>query len=754
MGRFWIKVGTVGLLAGPIWPSRAEFVLVSGGVARATLVMPDAPTAAEALAAERLQYYVGKMTGVTLPLVKESAAGEGAGFFIGNTRAGAALRQALQARRPPAEASLLSVQRDRVGLVGIDDPGVVHGAYFLLESLGCRWYFPAEWGTVIPRREEVSLPQGETYRAPDFAIRAGLPGFNLRLDDDPAWTPNEWGRGNHLGGWTWWGAGHSYQYLVDFNEFEAHPDWFAYYDGARHPTQLCTTNPEVRQRALNTVLNVLKAPDAPRLICVSPCDGQGFCECDNCQKLIPTRPDGTKEVGQSIDRIVEFANFIADHIRDEYPDHYVTYYCDYHSVGAPTLVTPAPNTVFWIVQWAQDQFHGVSPETKMGQSLERWKAFGNPLFLYTYYGSYGSFTFWPQVHAIRNDIPYYKKQGVLGLYSETHAHWGTQHLNFLVFPRLLWDTATDVDAFIDDFCEKFYGPAARVMRQYYDLLEQTARYGPPQYHLHSDIVATFSPAVLGRLRELIGQAQQALEGAEPIYRQRMQFVADGFRLADLYLSANHLKQDYGRTKDPALRAKMIEMLREALALVTAPQYVNRLTENWLSEETLKRDLESLERGTSFGVGKFSYADYLVRGGRTALDTVRKSGFVDGTWGLDMDAGGEGELLYRFQAQGGVFASASLTSLVFGSNLIGIRVEVGPGPDGPWQVAAAHENPTLDHPSGVATPVDLTRFIQGQKEFYLRLVALNRGGGYVCGLCNIGMEGEVVGADRDPPHPKP
>lgn len=743
MGKFWTGIGTVGLLAGPILAGRAEFVLVSSGVAKATLVTPDASTEAEALAAERLQYYLGQMTGVTLPLLRESAAPEGACLFIGGTQAGAAVRQQMQAKWPPAEASLVSVQPDRAFLVGVDDPGVVHGAYFLLESLGCRWYFPAEWGTIIPKQGKVSLPEGETYRAPDFTIRAGLPGFSLRRDNDPAWTPHEWGRGNHLGGWQWWGAGHSYQYLLNFDEFKVHPDWFAYYNGGRHPTQLCTTNPEVRERALQTVLNVLKSPNAPRLICVSPCDNNDFCQCDNCQKLIPSHPDGTKDLGNSIDRIVEFANFIADHIRDAYPDHYVTYYCDYHSVGTPTLVVPASNTVFWIVQWAQDQFHGVSPDTRMGQSLERWKQFGNPILLYTYYGSYGSFTFWPQVHAIRNDIPYYKKQGALGLYSETHAHWGTQHLNFLVFPRLLWDVNTDVDAFIDDFCEKFYGPAAKVMGKYYDLLEQTGRYGPPQYHLHSDIVAAFSPTVLGQLRDLIGQAQEALAGAEPVYRQRMQFVADGFRLADLYLSAHHLKQDYGRTKDPALRAKMIEIVREALALVTAPQYVNRLTENWLSEETLKRDLESLEKSTSFGVGKFLYADYLVRGGRTALDTVRKSGFVDGTWGLDLNAGGRGELLYLFRAEGGVFGSANLTTLTFGSNLVGIRVEVGPGPDGPWRVAAAHENPTVEKPSGLAMPVDLTPFVQGQKEFYLRLVALNRGGGYVCGLCNLGVEGEVV-----------
>ena len=725
--------------------ARADLTLVKAGQACAAIVTPDSPSQAEHLAAERLQFYVEKMSGAKLPVVREADAAGGTNVFVGATKAGSGVSQKLQAKRPPEEASLVSVTQDGAYIIGADEAGILHATYFLLEDLGCRWYFPADWGTVIPKLVDITLPDGEQYRAPDFAIRTGLPITGLAADPDPSWTRNEWGRGNHLGGWLWWGSGHSYQYLVSPDNFKEHPEWFPWRNGARHTRQLCTTHPEVRQAALQTVLNQIGA-DQPRLICVSPNDGTDFCECDNCRKLIPTKADGTKDLDNSIDRIVEFANFIADNIREQYPRHYVTYMCDYHSVGTPTLVTPAKNTVFWIVQWGQDHFHGVTPETKMGQSLERWSKFGNPIFLYTYYGSYGSFTFWPQVHAIRNDIPYYKSKGAIGMYSQTEAHWGTQHLNFIVYPRLLWDTKTDVDALIDDFCNRFYGPAAEPMRKYYTLLEDTGRYGPGQSQLHSGIIAIFNPTVLSQLRELIEQAKQLVADAELVYRQRMQFVADGFRMADEYISANYLMNEYGRTKDPAIRQKMISMYKEVLGILTAPQYKGRMSPNWWSADIfLKKELGKLEQGTSYGVGKFSYKDdyRYPHGGWTALDTVRLCGFISGEFGLYMNAGGTGELVYDFGAEDGSFAKVAVHHVKFGSNMVGIRVEVGDSADGPWTLAYAHENPDAANPSKVPANLDLTDLVKGKSRFFLRLVATNKGGGYVCGLCGLGVVGEVV-----------
>jgi hypothetical protein len=726
--------------------ARSDVTLVQDGRAVASIVTPDQATPAELFAAGRLRYYLGELTGAQLAVVAEAAAAAGgARVYVGRTRAAAPVLSALAARQAPAEASLVSVTDGTVTLAGTDDAGTTHAVYRLLESLGCRWYFPAPWGWVIPRLQSITIPTGDRYKAPDFKIRAGLGNPSSLTDDSPDWQISEWARANHLGGWSWWGAGHSYQYLVDFKQFDQHPEWFAYYNGARQPTQLCTTNPEVRRLALQTVLGVLAKPDAPTLICVSPYDGNGFCECDTCRKLIPDDGKGGKLTHDSADRIVEFGNFIADNIRDTYPDHYVTYYCDYHSVGTPQLVTPAKNTVFWITEWAQDQLHPVTPETRLGKALQNWSRYGNPIFLYTYWGSYGSFTYWPAATTIAADVPYFHSKGAVGVYSETHQSWGGQHLNFILFPRLLWDTGTDPAQFITEFCELAYGPAAQPMREYYRLIEDMAAKGPAQYHLHTEIAALFPPEAMARLRQCLDAAREKLQdpGVDAKCRQRLAFVDAGHQVAELYYGIGALKAQFAVSKDPARRAEATSRYKALLELINRPEYRGRLVENWMFEPVVRQELANMENGTVFGPGKFSYNDGFERGGNTAFDAQKLSGFTSGTWGLDLPARGSGVVLYEFGARDGVFDTARLTVFTTcnrGRTLVQASTQ---GAEGPWQDLVAVQSPDAATTPPVQTPLDLGPVVQGRTRFWLQVTLTNElAAEGVCGFDQMKLEGDV------------
>ena len=57
--------------------------LVDKGRARATIVTPDTPSEAEALAAERLQYYLGRISGATVKVVPEAESPVGNKVFVG-----------------------------------------------------------------------------------------------------------------------------------------------------------------------------------------------------------------------------------------------------------------------------------------------------------------------------------------------------------------------------------------------------------------------------------------------------------------------------------------------------------------------------------------------------------------------------------------------------------------------------------------------------------------------------------------------
>lgn len=746
----WIILA--GILTGVVAPSivRAEVVVVNDSRPGAVIVLPDSPTPEESLAADRLHFYVQKITGVSVEIVDESKLNghtEPPGrIYIGRTLAASPVLEKLKQRSAPAESSLVECRGDVAFVTGVDPIGTLHATYFLMEDFGCRWYFPAEWGTVIPKSSHLAIADQSTYRSPSFKLRSGLTHTTTQIDADPAWAAYEWGRGNHLGGWRWWGAGHSYRFLIPVENFKTHPEWFALVNGKRIPDQLCITNPEGRAFALKTLRKALAAygDNPPELICISPNDttADKFCQCEGCQKYVPTKPDGTKDFGSGMDRIIAYANFFADALKDEYPNSHVLYMVDYHSYEMPSIVKPAPSSAFWVIHWMGDQFHGQNDSTRMGRTLTRWGKYGLPELVYTYWGSHTSWSFWPVVHTIRQEIPYYLGKGVAGIISETHENWGAQHLNFIVYPRLMWDANTDVDAWINDFCQKFYGPAAMPMRQYYALLELAAKNGPPQHRYRQTLIPTFTPAVLSALRQKIEQAQAALNGADEIYHTRFEFVKAGFETGDLYFTAENLMRTYPKTKDPTIRPRMVKMMGKALELAEDPRFkhLTGVGEYPLVDD-IRKIYEQYRQGTTFDAGQFAYFEDYYLGGRTFIDAQDKSGFIDDLYGLSLNGNTTGTLVYHFDTAAGVFDSA-----------LGKMVLTRPASEVPLTLSArtdgkADWRPVAVHGTGTTVDFDLTPIAKGQSNVWLKIEMRNPDQNNTHVLHQLHLDGKVIAEQK-------
>lgn len=749
-------LGVAGLAGGAAQTARADLLVADGQTALAVIVLPAVPSAEESLAGERLQHYVEQITGVELSIQSEAdIAGASASghIYIGRTNAAAPVLEDLARRNAPAESSLVVSDGDTVFITGVDPIGTLHATYFLLEDFGCRWYLPADWGTVIPSESKLVIPTQNKYRTPSFAIRSGMEHIGTDIGTDPTWDYAEWGRGNHLGGWRWWGAGHSYAHMVPKAQFEAHPEWFALVDGKRIPDQLCVTNPEGREFALKTVRAALKTygDNPPELIYISPNDTKTnkFCQCESCQKYVPDKADGSgKDFSKGNDRVVAYANFFADSLREEYPNLRVTYYVDYHSYEEPTLVVPARNSVFTIAHWQGDQFHGENDKSQMGSAISRWGKFGCPMVARTYWGSHTSWSFWPIVHSIKVSIPYYHDKGFIGVYSETHQNWGAQHLNFIVYPRLLWDADLDVDAYVAEFCEKFYGPAAEPMLRYYTLLEKAAKDGPPQHRYRQTLIPTFTPKVLNQLRQCMDQAEEKLKDADEIYEKRMTFVRAGFDLGDLYFSAENLIREYPSKRDPAIRERAVEILRKSVEIMDDPQFKdhsgiqqNHLVASvpWEMTHYVREMYERHAQGTRFAPGAFNYFDDFYLGSRTFVDAESRTGFKDGKYGLYLEAGVTGSIVYRFDAREGVL-----------NNVTGKLVLNRASKDAPAKLEARIDAGSAWTEASIPQDVtgfdfDLSAIADGQQTVWLRITITNPSSTDIHALHQLHLNGEVVTA---------
>ena len=126
-----------------------------------------------------------------------------------------------------------------------------------------------------------------------------------------------------------------------------------------------------------------------------------------------------------------------------------------------------------------------------------------------------------QVHVIRRDVPYYRRIGVEGFYTQAAGdHWPACGLNHYIAAKLTWDADLDVDLLLSDYYERFFDEAAGPMRAYYEgLMAAYVDYddciSPYGYKWPTFAVPEiFTDGVVARLGQALDEAEQrAASGA-------------------------------------------------------------------------------------------------------------------------------------------------------------------------------------------------------------------------------------------------
>lgn len=196
-GCLWVAFASGALSA---WPQDVE--LVSGGSARAEIVVSETPASVVRFAALELQAHVRAMTGVELPIVADGARTGAYPIFIGG---GTSATQDFDFGRLPEQGYVVDVGETRTALVGRDsarsndvsvvygeNPGVIVSAKglpgvwdsvwevrgsldavygFLHAKCGVDWLDCTEAGTSCPKRKVLSVKTGRTVDSPFVRCR-------------------------------------------------------------------------------------------------------------------------------------------------------------------------------------------------------------------------------------------------------------------------------------------------------------------------------------------------------------------------------------------------------------------------------------------------------------------------------------------------------------------------------------------------------------------------------------------------------
>ena len=440
-----------------------EAVLAVDGVALMPIVIsPQASQETQAVAAE-LADYLNRITGATFAVTT----GDGeSGIVLGTIQEfpNPALAKALEIRHgvDGKEAYAISTGKTRVLLLGGADLGTSHAAYRFLESLGCRWFFPAKEWEVIPAMSRLAVAMDETDRPAILSRRIWYMNFYEPETGNRAIVDAQvWARRNRMASSRGIHCGHAWQSIIADNQsiFTAHPEYRALTGGKRQGEQLCVSNPAVRTLAIHWALEQLRRNPSQDMVSMECSDGGGQCECDECRKL-----------GSISDRVFGLANTVAKEVGREFPGKMVGLYA-YNEHCEPPAFPLEPNV------YVQSTAGFITGKYTFDELVDLWPKVCQNMGFYVYLSVYlWDFDMLPggngaDVPWLRRMIPRFAAAGATSIDCESGNNWGLHGRGYYVANRLMWNPQVDVDAVLADFYSRAFGPAAPVMQRYYERLD-------------------------------------------------------------------------------------------------------------------------------------------------------------------------------------------------------------------------------------------------------------------------------------------
>lgn len=431
--------------------------------------------------------------------------------------------------------------------------GAQFAAYAFLEDfLGCR--FLTADAEYLPERP--ALIMGQRDYAPAFSYReaywrGALDGdfaLKMRLNSARAAIREEQG-----GRVTFHEYSHTFEKLLPPDEyFDAHPEYFSFFNGARQRenSQLCLMNREVLALCIKKVRAWMRAHPECRIFSVAQNDWYGYCECPACRAL------DEREGGHS-GTMIAFVNAIADAVKDEFPDNFIHTFAYLYTRKAPKTLRPRANVIVRLCSIECCFSHpmatcgsaiadidvagGAARAFKAGERLFRddlaaWGKIAPNLYIWDYTTNFANYLApFPNLHVMKDNLRLMRDAGVTGVFEQGNYAPGAASalagLKIYLLSHLMWNPDADDRALIEDFATHYFGPAAPDVLQYIELIEGCVL---PEHMGIFD--APDSPAIpdeaVEKGRALLERALAACETEEQARRVRLEKLSPDY----LYLT--------------------------------------------------------------------------------------------------------------------------------------------------------------------------------------------------------------------------
>lgn len=480
------------LLAGS--SSYAQIDIVKDGKSKSKIVLAEKNEVNNA-AAEIFQDVVYKITGCRLEIKNRGKASDG-DILIGG----------VVSSDISEDGFSISTEGGRLVIAGKDN-GTVYGVVTLLEDyLGVDYWGNGEFS--LEKSGDISLPLISKTENPAFRYRQTQ---NYALVNDPLYKwwyrieqPSEVFAANY---WV-----HTFNRLLPDSQYgKEHPEYYAYFDGKRHPgAQWCLTNPEVLDIATQKIDSIFKANPGQRIISVSQNDGNNTnCQCPECKKL-------DEEAGSPSGSLIYFINKLAE----RFPDKEISTLAYLYTMNPPKSIKPLPNVVVMLCDI--DCTREVSlTENASGQyfmkALKGWSDITDNIFVWDYGINFdGYLSPFPNLYIMQDNMRIFRDHNVKMHFSQIASNYGGDfaELRSYIASKLMWNPDRDVDSLIRHFLKSYYHDAADYLYRYINL-QQGALWGSglrlwiydsPISHKNGML----RPALMERYKDLFDKAEESV----------------------------------------------------------------------------------------------------------------------------------------------------------------------------------------------------------------------------------------------------
>ncbi len=431
-----------------------EVRLAAEGKPLLRVVVAESASPQVAAAAKTLADYLGRLSGARFDVAKGDGR-EGIAVGVAGDFPDLKLASLFDAPAPAGnEQYVLHSHTGGVWAIGATDFAVEHAVWDLLYRLGYRHFFPGAHWEIIPQSPDLRLAV-EANEVPDYYSRKIWYGWgNWR---ESAADKVLWDARNRMGESVTVNSGHAYESIISANqaEFDKHPEYLC----SPKSTKFRISSPGLRKLVVDYALNYFKAYPDRDSISLEPSDGGGW----DC-------PEDEKAFSNITDRVVTLANTVAEALQEHSTNKFVGMYAYYQHSPPPTIRVHSNVVVSIATSFIQGGY-------TIDDLFRGWGRQGAQLGVRDYYSVVVGHKDRPggpgasNPRAIGAAIPRVYNLGARLLSAESSDSWGPAGLGYYVASRLTWNTKENVEALIDDFFSKAFGPAEVPMREFYRIID-------------------------------------------------------------------------------------------------------------------------------------------------------------------------------------------------------------------------------------------------------------------------------------------